>query len=138
MAPVQVLDVGMAKIQEVAKPHHMSIMGGTPSYFCRARRTGKEFDDYDDVWAATCLLAELSAGDAIRGQPDEFGHDGVDFSMPFKDEERHAFVMRCGEAESRQIQLLRAVLLHPDADGEHMRAAQMRDLAHALATRGAT
>ena len=128
----------MAKIQEVAKPHAISIKGGTQCYFSRARRTGKEFDDYDDVWAVGCMLAELSAMEVIRWQPDKFGHNGVDFSMVFKDEERHEFLMRCGGAESRKTQLLAALLTHPEADGEHMRATQMRDLARELARRGAS
>jgi len=132
---IKVLDVGMARIQEENVPRAISIQGGAQSYFSRSRRAAQTFDDYDDVWAAACLLAELSARATIQHES-TFGDAGVDFSMDFKDAERAAFVRRCGGSGSRLQELVGAVLLHPEADRDCKRAEQMKALAWSLARRG--
>ena len=91
---VKIIDVGMSKITKSLRPTSASKGGGHPSHMCRARREGKEFNDFDDVWAATCLITELETGKKIQRRSG-IGKDGMDFAMPGFHEQRMAVVGEC-------------------------------------------
>ena len=48
--------------------------------------------------------------------------------MGYKNDDRAAFVRRCGGPGSRLQELVGAVLLHPEADGGCKRAVEMKAL----------
>ena len=76
------------------------------------------------------MLAELTARARAHTIQHEsmFGDTGIDLSMGYKNDDRAAFVRRCGGPGSRLQELVGAVLLHPEADGGCKRAVEMKAL----------
>ena len=141
---IKVLDVGLSKIYGTNAPAQAftAHLGGHVSYFSRARREGVPTDGYDDIWSAACVLSELCAGGRIdsrrgpNGRGLEFGRQGMDFMMEHKDEARRQYVLSCGEPNSARVELLQAVLLHPNGHpGGAVDAASMKALASRLRKR---
>ena len=141
---IKVLDVGLSKIYGTNAPAQAftAHLGGHISYFSRARREDVPTDGYDDIWSAACVLSELCAGGRIdsrrgpNGRGLEFGRQGMDFMMERKDEARRQYVLSCGEPNSARVELLQAVLLHPNGHpGGAVDAASMKALASRLRKR---
>ena len=140
---IKIIDVGMARVLEGGRAARDADPGmgggGHRCYFSRARRQELPYDDYDDVWAASCLLCETITGQRIRDIGDT-GHHGNDFSTDGCRDARARVVNDCRLGrDSRQGRLVEAVLSHSDpADvgappgGPWARAASMRDRARDL------
>lgn len=77
---VRIIDFGGGKLFDASRgPALMSQPAGFWTYASPERRSGREFDERDDVWAGGCHLLELSSGIPIH-QRTGCGPDGNDFA----------------------------------------------------------